>query len=77
MNKERRKRLQKVIDKLEELGEELHDICSEEEDAYDNMPEGLQQADRGQQMYENIDEISDMECELNDWISRLQDIVDA
>ena len=77
MNKQRRNRLQKVIDKLEELSEELHDICSEEEDAYDNMPEGLQEAERGQLMYENIDEMSDMECEMDDWVNRLQEIVDA
>ena len=77
MNKQRRNRLQKVIDQLEKLNEELHDICSEEEEAYDNMPEGLQEAERGQQMYENIDVMSDMESEIEDWTNRLQEVVDA
>lgn len=52
MNKQRRNRLQKVIDKLEELKEEVSSICEEEQEAYDNMPESLQDGERGSQMYE-------------------------
>lgn len=47
MNKQRRNRLQKVIDKLEELKEEVSSICEEEQEAYDNIPESLQDGEIG------------------------------
>lgn len=77
MNKQRRNRLQKVIDKLEELKEEVSSICEEEQEAYDNMPEGLQDAERGQQIYENISNLEDREGDFDDLISYLEEVINA
>ena len=77
MNKERRKRLQEVIDQLENLKEEVSFICEEEQEAYDNMPESLQDADRGSQIYENISNLEDRESDFDDLINNLQEVIDA
>lgn len=44
MNKQRRKRIKEIIEKLQAL---VEDILDEEREAYDNMPEGLQMSDNG------------------------------
>ena len=77
MNKQRRNRLQKVIDKLEELKEEVSSICEEEQDAYDNMPKSLQDGERGSQMYENISTLEYQECNLDDLIDNLQEVLEV
>lgn len=41
MNKMRRKRIDEVISKLQDLQGEIEDITSEEEEYRDNMPENL------------------------------------
>ena len=77
MNKERRKRLQEVIDQLENLKEEVSSICEEEQEAYDNMPESLQDGERGSQMYENISTLEDQESNFDDLIESLQEVVES
>lgn len=77
MNKQRRNRLQKVIDKLEELKQEVSSICEEEQEAYDNMPESLQDGERGSQMYENISNLEDRESDFEELIEYLQEVIDA
>lgn len=77
MNKQRRSRLQKVIDQLEDLKAEVASICEEEQEAYDNMPEGLQDAERGQQIYENISNLEDREGDFDDLISNLEEVINA
>lgn len=77
MNKQRRNRLQKVIDQLEELKQEVSFICEEEQEAYDNMPESLQDGERGSQMYENISTLEGQESNFDDLIYNLQEVVEA
>lgn len=77
MNKQRRSRLQKVIDQLENLKLEVASICEEEQEAYDNMPEGLQEAERGQQIYDNISNLEDRESDFDDLIDNLQEVINA
>ena len=51
MNKARRKRLEEAMETLQTLIEEIDAIREEEQDAYDNMPESLQESERGERMY--------------------------
>ena len=51
MNKDRRKRLAEIEGKLEELKDQLEEIRAEEEEAFDNLPESIQDGEKGQ----NID----------------------
>ena len=62
MNAKRRKSLRVIIAKLEEMEslrqeiqEQLGEIIDEEQEALDNMPESLQESERGQKMQEYID----------------------
>ena len=44
MNKARRKEIQKAIEKIEDLVQQIRD---DEEDAFNSMPEGLQESENG------------------------------
>ena len=48
MNKDRRDRIAKIKEALEDLRGQIEDLQSEEREAFDNMPEILQQSERGQ-----------------------------
>lgn len=54
MNKDRRKRIGDLMNRIEIIKGETEDILSEEQGGFDNLPERLQQADRGQGMEEVI-----------------------
>lgn len=72
MNKERRDRLSDVIASLEEAKDLLTDVQADEQEAFDNMPEGLQYSARGSKMQDFIDlmeeagELIDDVCEFID-----------
>lgn len=72
MNKERRDRLSDVIASLEESKDLLTDVQTDEQEAFDNMPEGLQYSARGFKMQDFIDlmeeagELIDKACEFID-----------
>ena len=53
MNNKQRKRIQTILD-------ELYEIQEEEQEKYDNAPEGLQDTDRVYKFQENADEINDI-----------------
>lgn len=66
MNKNRRKELMEWVKKAEdwaaqgeELKDELENICSDEQDYFDNMPENLQGSMRGTDAEEAIDTMND------------------
>jgi len=48
MNKERRKRISSVVDAIAVALEEVRDLAAEEQEAFDAMPEGLQDSERGE-----------------------------
>ena len=87
MNRERRKELAAIIKKLEELDalreeirEQLEAVKDEELEALENMPESLQESERGQQMQEYIDEMENVlydleEIDVEGMTDRLQEII--
>lgn len=68
MNKIRRKELQTIIDRLEELKDALEDLQSDEEVYRDNMPENL----HGSEKYERTDDACD---NLSDAVSSLEEAI--
>lgn len=48
MNNDRRQRIAKITERLEAITQDLDELADEERDAYENMPEGLQQSQRGE-----------------------------
>lgn len=62
MNRYRRKELDSIIKTLGALYYELEDLSSKETDAYENLPESLQQAQKGEMILEAADNINNA-CE--------------
>lgn len=54
MNKDRRKSLTALLPDLDRIKTTLEQIRDEEQEAYDAMPEGFQQSQRGQDSEEAI-----------------------
>ncbi|BBQ85703.1 MULTISPECIES: hypothetical protein [Enterobacteriaceae] len=50
MNNERRKRLALLAQQVTELKDDVQAVLEEEEDAFNNLPEGLQNGERGDAM---------------------------
>lgn len=48
MNQARRRVIAEVLNELADLRSRIESVQSDEQDAYDNMPEGLRESDRGQ-----------------------------
>lgn len=82
MNKQRREeisklkaRIQGVQIELKQLSSELSSILNEEQDAFDNMPEGLQSSYRGMCSEDAIDNMEEASEKLDEVIELLSDIV--
>lgn len=73
MNAQRRKEIQAVLNELADLRSRIETVQSDERDAYDNMPEGLQQSERGEKaeqacslLDDAIGAFDDLESALNE-----------
>lgn len=66
MNKERREELSDVSQLLQDALDRLDEIRSEEQDAYDNLPEYLQVGPAGNAMQNSIDMMNSWETRVND-----------
>ena len=75
MNKIRKKELAKIIDLLSEAKERLESVRDEEEEAFDNLPENLQESERGQSMQNAIDAMNDILDSLD--LDDLEEIAQA
>lgn len=69
MNKARRKSIQQIIDHLIELKENIDILRDEEQEAYDNLPEAMQESERGEAMntaiYQMEDAMEDIDLALD------------
>ena len=63
MNNERKKKINSALCMLSSAKDVLEEVSSAESEAYDNLPEGLQNSERGEDM--------------EDWIGALEDSVDC
>lgn len=65
MNNERRKLIQQALEYLQNAQVLIEDVRDREQDAYDNMPEGFQNGERGEKAMSAVDALestlSDME----------------
>ena len=72
MNKYRREELLDVVDLLGDAIDRLSEIRDEEQDAFDAMPEGLQESSRGDAMQDAIDTLDGFENAIADVQSRIE-----
>lgn len=75
MNKQRRQDLLDVSALLSEASDRLNEIREEEQEAFDNMPEGLQCSSRGETMQEAIDTMDEWNSDIEDIKSRIEEFV--
>lgn len=76
MNKERRKRLSSAIDILNDALLILDDVKTEESAAYDNMPDGLRDSERGEEMSAKIDTMEEVYSQIEDAICSLEEVIE-
>lgn len=88
MNKIKRRMLKEIAEKLQnleglkdEILEDLQQVIDDEQESYDNLPESIQDSERGEQMQEYLDtlndvlsEIENMDCDATQWADTLSDI---
>lgn len=82
MNKQRREkirqlkaRFQDIQTELKQASSELFSILNEEQDAFDNMPEGLQSSYRGMCSEDAIDSMEEASEKLDEVIELLSEII--
>ena len=73
MNEDRRKELKNIVDALVKLFYELDGLQSDESEAYDNLPESLQQTWKAEAMVETAENLSNACEELEQVLSYLED----
>lgn len=77
MNKQRKKNIEKIMEQIMKLNESIEEVLWEEEDAYDNIPENLQESERARISEESIDlltEAKDYLVDANDSLSSILDL---
>lgn len=77
MNNDRRARLQKIADQLEDLRTQLEEIKGEEQDAYDNLPESFQNGERGEKMQTAIDALDNCDSDIETVVSAINEAIEA
>lgn len=73
MNNDRRKRIGAVLGELQVQLEALQGLAEEEREAYDNMPEGLQQSERGEASSAAADALGSAVSDLESAIASLEE----
>lgn len=75
MNAKQRKELQGYVDSLEEIKSNIEIMMEEETGKLDNMPEGLQESERGDAMQEAISNLESAASSLEEAIDYLNEII--
>lgn len=75
MNANRRKAIDKIVSRLEELQADLASVWGEEQEAYDNTPESLQESGRYTESEEAISAMEDADGSIQEAIDYLSDLI--
>jgi uncharacterized protein YukE len=83
MNQDRRAKIETAVEELrnalstmQELHATLESLRDEEQEAFDNLPEGLQQADRGQSMEAIASALDDAVDTLSSALGDIDNVAD-
>ena len=77
MNKERRKRIREAMEALDTAHDILIEVFDEEQEAFDNLPEGIPNGERGEQMSGYIETLAEQDSALEDIICYLTEIAEG
>lgn len=79
MNAKRRKEIEKILASLEGLEERISALYDEESEAYENLPEAIQESERGENMLaasEALENAMDAASSIDDVISSLREALE-
>jgi flagellar biosynthesis chaperone FliJ len=71
MNAQRRKQIQSLIDTIDDAKSQLETLRDDEQEYYDNMPEGLQAGEKGDKAQECATALDDAVNDMESAISNL------
>ena len=77
MNKQRRKWINELIEKVTALQDEIDEVLQEEQECFDNMPESLQGSERGESAEEAISNLEEALSCIDDCVSNLESAIDC
>lgn len=77
MNAKQRKELQGYVESLEEIKSNIETMMEDETEKLDNMPEGLQESERGEAMQFAIDQLDEASTYLQDSIDAINEILEG
>ena len=72
MNKDRRSQIDEAMGMLHDALALIENLASEEQESFDNMPEGLQQSERGVASEEAANDLSEAVDNINGTIETLE-----
>ena len=75
MNNTRRKELQKLLERIEDLKTDLESVKSEEEEYFENIPENLQSSERYDLSERSITSMEDALSSLEDANQSIDEIL--
>lgn len=76
MNNNRRKQIDDILEQLNPLLLEIESVKDEEQEAYDNLPESMQNGDKGEKMSDavnNLEYAFDSQTEVIDYLESAKD----
>ena len=76
MNNDRRNKLQKIYDQLEELREKLDFIIEDEQTALDNMPESMWETERYENMESGLESLDDVQNSFDTFIMEFSELLE-
>ena len=77
MNATRRKKIDKLVSRFEELIAEISEISEAEQEAYDKLSEKAQEGEKGETMQATIDALQSAESDAQSALDYLQDALPA
>ena len=66
MNATRRKFLANILDRLSSIKAEIDELKDLEQEAFDNLPEGIQGSERGEKIQSNVEIMDDAVNSIDD-----------
>lgn len=76
MNNTRRAQLRKAVSMIEVAQSIIEEVKEQEQEAYDNLPEGLQESDRGRDIDENAYTLEMALDEIETIVDSLYEVVE-
>lgn len=77
MNKIRRKELNRAMELLAEARAIIEQVQEEEQESFDNMPEGLQYSELGEKIEENAGRLEEVAGYIEEQENELEDIING